>query len=156
MRYDGAQVREYATLTTAQDNNATPRGGRFAAGNPGKPKGARHRVTRAAEELLDGEAEALTRKAIELAKDGDPMALRLCLERILPPRKERPVDIVLPVLTGPKDAVTVSAALLAAVAAGEIAPGEASVVGRLVELHLRAVEAHDLEARLAALEARQP
>ena len=77
------------------------------------------------------------------------------MERILPPRKERPVDIVLPVLTGPKDAVTVSAALLAAVAAGEIAPGEASVVGRLVELHLRAVEAHDLEARLAALEARQ-
>ena len=141
---------------TDQDNSAKPHAGRFAAGNPGKPKGARHRVTRAAEELLDGEAEALTRKAIELAKEGDPMALRLCLERILPPRKERPVDIVLPVLTGPKDAVTVSAALLAAVAAGEIAPGEASVVGRLVELHLRAVEAHDLEARLAALEARQP
>ena len=155
MRYDGAQVREYATLTTAQDNNAKPRGGRFAAGNPGKPKGARHRVTRAAEEMLDGEAEALTRKAIDLALCGDPMALRLCLERILPPRKERPVDIVLPVLTGPKDAMAVSAALLAAVAAGEIAPGEASVVGRLVELHLRAVEAHDLEARLAALEARQ-
>jgi len=130
-------------LTTAQDNNATPRGGRFAAGNPGKPKGARHRVTRAAEELLDGEAEVLTRKAIELAKNGDPMALRLCMERILPP------------LTGPKDAVTASAALLAAVAAGEIAPGEASVVGRLLELHLRAVEAHDLEARLAALEALQ-
>ena len=84
------------------------------------------------------------------------MALRLCLERILPPRKERPVDIVLPPLTGPKDAMAASAALLAAVAAGEIAPGEASVVGRLVELHLRAVEAHDLEARLAALEARQP
>ena len=111
--------------------------------------------SRAAEELLDGEAEALTRKAIDLALNGDPMALRLCLERILPPLKERPVDIVLPVLTGPKDAVAVSAALLAAVAAGEIAPGEASVVGRLVELHLRAVEAHDLEARLAALEARQ-
>ena len=72
----------------------------FEPGNPGRPKGARHRVTRAAEELLDGEAEALTRKAIELALNGDPMALRLCLERILPPRKERPVDIVLPSLTG--------------------------------------------------------
>ena len=127
----------------------------FQPGNPGRPKGARHRITRAAEELLDGEAEALTRKAIDLALNGDPMALRLCLERILPPRKERPVDIVLPVLTGPKDAVTVSAALLAAVAAGEIAPGEASVVGRLLELHLRAVEAHDLEARLEALETLQ-
>ena len=51
--------------------------------------------------------------------------------------------------------MTASAALLAAVAAGEIAPGEASVVGRLLELHLRAVEAHDLEARLEALEALQ-
>ncbi len=142
-------------MTVAQDNSAKPHGGRFAAGNPGKPKGARHRVTRAAEELLDGEAEVLTRKAIELAKNGDLMALRLCLERILPPRKERPVEIVLPALTGPKDAVAASAALLAAVAGGEIAPGEASVVGRLLELHLRAVEAHDLEARLAALEARQ-
>ena len=83
------------------------------------------------------------------------MALRLCLERILPPRKERPVEIELPSLSGAKDAVAASASLLAAVAAGEIAPGEASVVGRLLELHLRAVEAHDLEIRLAALEALQ-
>ena len=105
--------------------------------------------------MLDGETEALTRKAIELALAGDGMALRLCLERILPACKERPVDIALPSLTGPKDAVAASAALLAAVAAGEIAPGEDREVGRLLELHLRAVEAHDLETRLAALEARQ-
>jgi hypothetical protein len=83
------------------------------------------------------------------------MALRLCLERILPPRKERPVEIELPSLTGAKDAVAASAALLAATAAGEIAPGEASAIGKLLELHLRAIEAHDLEARLATLEARQ-
>ena len=47
------------------------------SGNPaGKPKGARHRATLAAETLLDGEAEALTRKAIALALAGDPIALR--------------------------------------------------------------------------------
>src|SRR6476659_8342128 len=41
------------------------------SGNPqGKPKGTRHRVTIAAEILLEGEAEAITRKAIELAKAG--------------------------------------------------------------------------------------
>ena len=143
-------------MTKPAGNNAPATRGRpFAPGNPGRPKGARHRITRVAEALLDGEAEALTRKAVDLALAGDGMALRLCLERILPPRKERPVDIVLPALIGPQDAVAASAALLAAVAAGEIAPGEASVVGRLLELHLRAVEAHDLEARLAALEARQ-
>ncbi len=31
--------------------------GKFGPGNPGKPKGARHRATMAAQELLDGEAE---------------------------------------------------------------------------------------------------
>ena len=114
-------------MTDPPRNNApNTRGRPFEPGNPGRPKGARHRITRAAEALLDGETEALTRKAIELALAGDGMALRLCLERILPPRKERPVDIELPSLTGAKDAVAASAALLAAVAGGEIAPGEAT------------------------------
>ena len=67
----------------------------------GKPKGARHRTTLAAEALLDGEAEVLTRKAIELALAGDSPALRLCLDRILPPRRERPVRFALPLL--PRD-----------------------------------------------------
>jgi hypothetical protein len=62
------------------------------SGNPyGRPRGARNRATVAAERLLHGEADALTRKAIELATDGDTTALRLCIERILPARKDRPV-----------------------------------------------------------------
>jgi len=61
------------------------------SGNPrGKPKGARHKATLAALELLDGEAEALTRKAVDLALEGDTTALRLCLERIAPPARMRP------------------------------------------------------------------
>jgi len=63
------------------------------SGNPhGRPRGARNRATIAAETLLDGEAYALTRKAIDLAKQGDTAALRLCIERILPARKDRPVS----------------------------------------------------------------
>jgi hypothetical protein len=50
------------------------------SGNPaGPPKGTRHKATIAAEALLDGEVEALTRKAIERALEGDGVALRLCL-----------------------------------------------------------------------------
>ena len=49
-----------------------------------------HRATPAAEVMLAGEAEALTRKAIELALQGDTVALRLCLERIVPRRKSGP------------------------------------------------------------------
>jgi hypothetical protein len=51
------------------------------SGNPaGKPRGSRNRTTLAVEALLDGEAETLTRKAIELAKAGDLAALRVCLD----------------------------------------------------------------------------
>ena len=39
--------------------------GKFAGGNPGKPKVARHKATLAVQSLLDGSTEALTQKAIE-------------------------------------------------------------------------------------------
>jgi Family of unknown function (DUF5681) len=139
-----------------RNNAPTTRGRPFAPGNPGRPKGSRHKTTQAMQVLLDGEGEALTRKAIELALAGDAVALRLCLDRLLPTLRERPVAVELPPLTGPKDAVAASAALLAAVTAGEIAPGEAREIGRLLELHLKAVEQHEIEARLAALDSKQP
>jgi Family of unknown function (DUF5681) len=61
------------------------------SGNPaGKLKGTRNKTTLAVMALLDGEAETITRKAIQLAKEGDLTALRLCLDRIAPPRKDRP------------------------------------------------------------------
>ncbi len=88
--------------------------------------GARHKATVAAEALLDGEAEALTRKAVEMALAGDGTALRLCLDRIIPPRRERPVRFKMPVLQSSADAVAAMAAIAAAVAQGHLTPGEAS------------------------------
>jgi hypothetical protein len=111
------------------------------SGNPaGKPKGARHRATLAAETLLDGEAEALTRKAIELALAGDPIALRLCLDRILPPRRERPLRFVLPELRSAADAGAAMAAILAAVASGDTCLAEASELAKLVDAFIRGAE----------------
>src|SRR5215204_7316148 len=70
------------------------------SGNPaGRPPGSRNKTTLAVDALLDGEAEALTRKAIELAKAGDMVALRLCLDRVCPPRKDRPVSFAMPELS---------------------------------------------------------
>ena len=67
------------------------------SGNPaGKAKGTRNRTTLAIEALLAGEAEELTRKAIEMAKEGDGPALRMCLDRLAPPRKDAPVCFDLP------------------------------------------------------------
>jgi hypothetical protein len=131
---------------------------RFApgqSGNPaGKPKGTRHRVTLAVEALLEGEADKLTRKAVELALAGDTTALRLCLERIAPPRKDRAVAFALPDLATAEDAVRAMAALVGAVAAGELTPSEASELSRLVEGFTKAVDTHELQQRLTTLEDR--
>ena len=102
--------------------------------------------------LLDGEAETLTRKAIEKAKDGDIAALRLCLDRIAPVRKDRPVTFSFPSITCVADAAKASAALMAAVSAGEITPSEAAEIGRLLETYVRTLEITELEQRLNKLE----
>ncbi len=103
------------------------------SGNPkGKPKGARNRATLAAEALLDGEAEALTRKAIELALAGDTVALRLCLERLLPPRKDRPVALALDDSAMGDNAARAANAVLASLAAGQITVSEANAAMELI------------------------
>jgi hypothetical protein len=124
------------------------------SGNPaGKPKGTRNRTTLAVEALLDGEAETLTRKAIGRALEGDMAALRLCLDRIAPPRKERFVQVELPALERAADAVRASAAIMAALGEGLLTPSEAAEVGKLVDNYVRALTATEFETRLAQLEA---
>lgn len=113
------------------------------SGNPaGKPKGVRNRSTLAAEALLDGEAEQLTRKAIELALAGDTVALKLCLERILPPRKDRTVMFSLPALENADQGASITA-ILEAVSEGRITPGEAEMVVKLIDMRDRAGDAED-------------
>lgn len=130
--------------------------GTFAEGNKlgGKPLGARHKVTRAIEALLEGQHEALTKRAIEAALGGDMVALRLCLDRIAPARKDAPITIELPQVKSAADAVEASAVLLEAVAVGEITPDEAGRVMALLTAHKAIVETGDLETRIAALEAK--
>ncbi len=139
-------------MTGSRNNGPNTGGTRFKPGNPGRPAGARHKVTMAIEELLEGEHEALTRKAIEKALEGDMTALRLCLDRIAPPRKDAPISISLPPVSSAADAVVASSALLDAVATGEVTPGEAGPVMALLVSHKAIVEAGDLERRIAALE----
>jgi len=139
-------------MTEPRNDREYTRGKPFEPGNPGKPKGARSRATIAAEALLSGEAEGLTRKVIELGLSGDTVALRLCMERLVPPRKDSPITIELPPIATAGDVVTASAAVLSAVGAGEISPDEAGRVMALLTAHKNIVETGDLERRIAALE----
>jgi Family of unknown function (DUF5681) len=123
------------------------------SGNPkGRPKGSRNRTTLAIESLLEGQATALTQKAIDLALSGDRIALRICLDRILPVRKDRPIEFVMPKIETVADAPKAIGAITSAVARGEITATDAADVSRLIEIYVRAVEASDLDKRLKDLE----
>lgn len=123
------------------------------SGNPaGRPKGSRHKATLAIEALLEGEAEGLTRKAIEMALAGDNVAIRLCLDRIAPARKDRHVTFDLPPVKTAADAVAASGALMAAVSAGDLTPSEAAEVSKILDIHVKTLEAAEFEARLSKLE----
>lgn len=126
--------------------------GRFTEGNPGRPRGARHKATQAALALLDGEAEALTRQAVTMALEGDTTALRLCLERIAPPRRDAPVTFDFPRMETARDAAMAAGAVLEAVALGDLTPTEGAHIMALVETYRRTLETTELEARVAALE----
>ena len=139
-------------MTEPRKPRAGTRGRPFQPGNSGRVPGSRNRVTLAVETLLEGEHEALTRRAVEKALEGDTTALRLCLDRIAPARKDAPVSITLPAIRSATDAVKASAAVLAAVAAGEVTPDEAGRIMALLTAHKTIVETGDLERRVAALE----
>src|SRR3954471_1370531 len=125
---------------------------RGKSGNPaGRPPGIRDRRMRALDEILDGEAEGITRKAVELAKDGDLTAIRICLDRVLPPRKDRTIPFALPKLETAADAKEAAAAIVKAVAEGDITPGEAADVSKLLDNFARILEATDFQTRLEAL-----
>jgi hypothetical protein len=129
--------------------------GTFGAGNPGRIKGARNKATMAVLGLLEGEAEALSRKAVEMALAGDGVALRLCLERLAPPRKDSPVQFSLLRMSSARDAAEAAGAVLEAVSVGDLTPSEGAVVMALVDSYRRTLEVTELEARLTALEAQR-
>jgi hypothetical protein len=123
------------------------------SGNPaGRPKGSRNATTIALETLLDGQAEALTSKAVQLALDGDMAALRLCMDRILPPRKDRPVTFALPEIKSAQDAAITLSAVIGAVAAGELTSADAAEISKLMDSYVKAFEASELIQRLERLE----
>ena len=121
------------------------------SGNPGgRRRGSRNRATVAAAALLAGESEALTRKAVEMALAGDPTAMRLCMERVLPPCRERTVKFSLPSIDGTltgetcgpstHDVSLAMNAVTSALAQGEITPGEAERIAGVVDTFVRAIE----------------
>jgi hypothetical protein len=123
------------------------------SGNPsGRPLGARNRTTLAVEELLAGEAEEITRAVIEKAKAGETAAIRLCMDRIAPVRRGRPIQLRLLNVNSIDDVAAALATVVKSMAEGELTPDEAASVASVLEGHRRAIETVEIEKRVTALE----
>lgn len=142
--------RNSATITVRRD----PATGRFARGNPGKPKGARNKATLIAQSLLQSDANALVQRVKELAMSGSVTAMKLCLDRLVPLRRERAVEFDLPHIETANDAVLAAGWVTAMVASVEMTPSEGQAISSIIETLRRAIETAELERRILLLEGR--
>jgi len=123
------------------------------SGNPaGRPRGARNKRTIAAECMFDREATDIIDRLIRLAKGGDIAAIRMCLDRICPRQRERPLSLELPPMTAPADAVAAMGAIVQAIGDGDLGATEAAGLARVVAGFSQAIAATDQEQRLREIE----
>jgi hypothetical protein len=127
------------------------------SGNPrGKPKGAINKTTRLALELFEGGIKNIAEVVIKQAQDGDLTAARLVLDKLVPNARERAVELPgLPSTENPAGVAEAQAAILQAVASGDLTPGEAATLSGIVENRRKAIETQELEQRIRAIEQRQ-
>ena len=122
-------------------------------GNPaGKKPGTKNHATLIAQQLIDGEAEKITRRCIKGALAGEPVPLKLVLERLIPPRRSSALAFDLPPVGRAQDLPAAYKAILGAVAGGQLTATEAEALGKVLGQYQLAMETTELAQRLAAVE----
>jgi hypothetical protein len=142
-------------MTTERKKRKTGTGryNKGISGNPaGRPPGSRNKTTLLMEELLEGESEQLTRKVIKLALAGDPTALRLCLDRLLPARKDRPIQLSLQPIKGVPQVSSAMSTVVEAIGEGRITPSEGEILANILDMQNNVLTTGDLERRVEQLE----
>jgi hypothetical protein len=123
------------------------------SGNPqGKAKGTKNRATLAAERLLNDDLDNICRKLIEQALTGNIQAIKLVLDRVLPAKRDRDIDVRLPKLQTVDDAANAMSLIIESVSSGSITPSEGEAMSKVVDAFVKAIQAYDLEKRVVKLE----
>ena len=128
------------------------RGRPFQRGNPGRRPGSRNKTTRLLEQLAEGHAEQLMQKAGDMALNGEVACLRMMLDRVSPPRKDRPVDIDTPPIKTSEDLHMAIDSIWSAPRDGRLTPAEAGAIAEVLERLTRVIEFQDAVKRIEALE----
>lgn len=133
---------------------AKSRGRPFKKGevaNPaGRPPGIPDRRTKY-RTLLEAHTPDLVERCVALAMAGDVQAMRLCLERVLPPVKavDEPVAMT---FANPDNPAECGREVVAAVSAGVLSPAAGATLMGTLETLSKLIEAEELQERIAAME----
>jgi hypothetical protein len=134
---------------------AKPRGQAFAPGNAlgqGRLKGSRNKKTLWFREMLEDHGEALMKKCMVDALRGDRHSMRLCIERLLAPRREVAVRLSFPRVHNLASIDAASERVIGAITKGEITPADGQMIAGVLEHRRRVIETLELESRLQTLE----
>ena len=126
---------------------------RGESGNPaGRPRGARNKRTLAAESMFDRDGPEIIAQLIKLAKEGDIAAIRLCVDRICPRPRDRPVSFELPQVSTAADATAAMGVIIQAIGDGELSAQEAADLSKVVAGLSQTIMSADLQQRLREVE----
>jgi hypothetical protein len=131
------------------------RGRPFQPGNKygrGRPPGSRNKSSRVCQETLEGHAENLTKKCLYMAFQGNPTAMRLCMERLMPARRHRTLNFKMPAVKTLADVDAASQIVMSGIARGQLTPAEGQTVSLVLEGRRRVIETQELEQRIRSLE----
>ena len=131
---------------------------RFKKGNKhgkGRPQGSRNSASIAIESTFEGEREALTRKCIELALNGNSACLKTAIERLCPVRKSSPIRLKgMPVVDSVTAAGDAAEFILQSIATGNISPLDGEILSRVLDKRLHALQVTDIERELKEIKSR--
>jgi hypothetical protein len=129
-----------------------PRGRPFQPGNPSRPPGSKNRVTQVLEQMAEDQAAQVFQKVRQKALAGDVSCLKMILDRLWPPRKGQPVNVVMPPINTAQDLFPAIASIWTAIREGRLSPDEASALSVVVDRSIQAIALHDITKRISALE----
>lgn len=121
------------------------------SGNPaGRPKGIKDRRVALREKLLP-HADQLIEMVTTFAKSGDMAAMKIIMDRLIPPLKEEPIHVAISKIENAVDCTQAQAAVVNAVAAGDMLPSEGQAISNLIEAQRRAFETTELAQQMRDL-----
>lgn len=123
------------------------------SGNPsGRPKGSKNHSSIIGQKLIDENCKDIIESVIESAVNGDMTAARILVDRLIPPRRDKPINIELPEIKNSNDVVTALGIVIKKIGEGDLTLTEGQSLAAILTTKLETITIADFEKRLKEIE----